>query len=38
MPRTTSWDILSRPWRDWVFLSIPTQDCVLGYSQPSLRD
>ena len=33
-----SWVIFSRPWRDWSVLSYPTQHCVLGYSQPSLRD
>ena len=24
--------------RDWLALADPTQDCVLGYYQPSLRD
>jgi hypothetical protein len=33
-----SWDILSRPGRDCSWLLYLTQDCVLGYFQPSLRD
>jgi hypothetical protein len=33
-PRVT----FSRPLRDWTSLVYPTQHCVLGYSQPSLRD
>ena len=37
-PRIASWDILSRPLRDWSVVSNPPQDYVLGYSQPSLRD
>jgi hypothetical protein len=36
--RGPSWDILSRPWRDCSVVPNPTQDYVLGYSQPSLRD
>jgi hypothetical protein len=36
-PRIASWGIFSRPYGTtrWHVL---TQDCVLGYSQPSLRD
>ncbi len=30
--------IFSRPCRDWIVLVEPTQHCVLGYTQPSLRD
>jgi hypothetical protein len=30
--------IFSRPCRDWIVLLEPTQHCVLGYAQPSLRD
>ena len=37
-PGLTSWDIFSRPWRDSSFALTVTQDYVLGYSQPSLRD
>jgi hypothetical protein len=33
-----SGSFFSRPWRDWLVLTYPTQHCVLGYSQPSLRD
>ena len=35
-PGRVSWDILSRPWRDFSIGSGLTQDYVLGYSQPSL--
>jgi hypothetical protein len=38
LPRISSWATLSRPWRDWIVLVDPTQDYILGYSQPSLRD
>jgi hypothetical protein len=37
-PRTASWDIFSRPWRDWFVRSNLPSTHVLGYSQPSLRD
>ena len=37
-PGLSSWDILSRPWRDWNGLQILPRTDVLGYSQPSLRD
>jgi hypothetical protein len=37
-PRTASWDIFSRPWRDWSVLSnLPSTD-VLRYFQPCLWD
>jgi hypothetical protein len=38
MPRTSSWDILSRPFGTDSCCQIPPRTYVLGYSQPSLRD
>jgi hypothetical protein len=38
-PRRDGCEILSAvPIRDWTSLVYPTQHCVLGYSQASLRD
>jgi hypothetical protein len=37
MPRTLSWEILSLP-TGLIRDAKPTQDYVLGYPQPSLRD
>ena len=36
-PGLTSWGIFSRPCGTCL-MRLYTQDCVLGYSQPSLRD
>jgi hypothetical protein len=37
-PRTMSWVTFSRPYGTSFVSRIFPQDCVLGYSQPSLRD
>jgi hypothetical protein len=37
IPGLSSWDILSRPFGT-VHVVVVTQDYVLGYYQPSLRD
>src|ERR1700733_12758172 len=37
-PGLSSWDILSRPWRDWSRWERVPRTSVPGYSQPSLRD
>jgi hypothetical protein len=37
-PGRVSWDILSRPWRDYSCSHVLPRTYVLGYSQPSLRD
>ena len=37
-PRTLSWGVFSRPYGTARFRTFITQDYVLGYSRPSLRD
>src|ERR1700677_3252495 len=37
-PGLSSWAHFSRPRRDWIKFADWTQDCALGWFQPSLRD